>query len=375
MKSIVFTTATLLSLTGAGAMAEPVKLTAPNMANHVRQISNTPNGDLCIVGQTYDPEGDQRARGKIIMFSTAQNKVLWQQVVEAPDGAQDLRFISCRSDGTFTYVAANVDTHSSRTLNQALAYLYKFDGAGKVLAKSEALTGANNSFVYDVDVDAKGVMVVGMAHDTTGAAEKNAIFFARFDAALKGSGMNKLATGAYDWDSTARLANNVVQLAGNFHAASVPKDDLADDYAISKIVGGKYQFSVRPQRMAAYKVVSAISPGGDVISIGDKDRAGILTAVNPEGKTVDNIAVKSTLCEVTSLSADGNVVYAVRRACGKSKEAPKLVAIDRKTGAESAIAGVVGEPLFVFPVAKKLYVISQKGRNSGLLLDTIARGE
>lgn len=356
------------------AAATPLKLSSKNAGARFHQISMTATGDLCLVGRTLDPEGDLRTRGVVMLARVADSQVLWQQTVEAPDDAANNRFIACRSDGQFTYVAANVETHSQRSMSKSLAYVYKFDAKGKLISTKEVVSGSEHAFIYDMHLDGKTVSVVGMALDTAGATEKYAIYFAKLDENLMATTFSKLPTGAFAPDAKAALSANAVQLAGNFFPADVAKDDLISDYAVSRIVNGKYQFSVRPQTARPDEVATAISAQGDVASVSFGGKVSTLTVVNQAGKSAPRVALDTALCDVGALSAEAEVVYAVGKACGKLHAPRQLFAIGRRTGSVRVLAALIGTPVMTYPAAGNLYVVAEQPNKAGLSLQSLPLG-
>lgn len=357
----------------AASQSAPVILSKPNLATYVTQAHASADGTLCIVGETMDPDGDLQTRGVVILYNIAANRVLWQQALAAPDGNAASRFVACRIHGKDVYVAANVDTHSEQSLNQGLAWVYRFGPEGKLLAQAELKTGAPNSFAYDIDAGADGVTVAGRTAAKGGKVQENAIFFARLDPALKNATFGKLAAGAYLGGAAARLNGSTAWLGGNFAPAHAAADVLADDYAVSKIVAGKYQFSVRPQKGKADDIATAIAPAGEIVSLAYAARTTHLTVVGADGKVKDDRQFAGAWCQTASMSADAGAVYAVRSACGKSQEPSRLVALDRKTGVESLVGGIAAEPQYVLALDDRLVVISRKG-NGSLLLQAVTKG-
>jgi hypothetical protein len=356
------------------ALAAPAVLGKPHMSTFVAQARQGADGNLCIVGQTADPDGDLRTRGLVSVYSPADNRIVWQQTVDAPDDDASLRFMACRIAGKDVYVAANVDTHSEQSLNQGLAWVYRFGENGKLVARKELAAGARNAFVYDIDVDAGGVTVAGRTGEATANAQANAIFFAKLDPALQSASISKLATGAYLGGSVVRLSGNTAWLGGNFAPAHAAADALADDYAVSKIVSGKYQFSVRPQKGKAEDIATAITAAGEIVSLGSVGKTTHLTVVGPDGKVKDDLQVAGAYCQTGAASADATAVYAIRSACGRSQDPSRLVAMNRKTGAETVVKGSAGEPAYVLALDDKLVVISRKG-NGSLLVQAVAKGQ
>lgn len=179
----------------------------PGLSTWVTQARASADGTLCIVGETMDPDGDLQTRGVVILYSIAANRVLWQQA--------------------------------------GLAWVYRFGPEGKVLAQAELHTGAPNAFAYDIDAGAGGVTVAGRTTAKRAQPQANAIFFARLDPAFKSAAFDRLTTGAWLGGAVVRLNGSTAWLGGNFAPVHAAADALADDYAVSKIVAGKYQFSVR----------------------------------------------------------------------------------------------------------------------------------
>lgn len=299
---------------------------------------------------------------------------MWQQAVDAPDDNAALRFVACRAVGKDVVVAANVDTHSQQALNQGLVRVYRFGPNGKLMASRELVTDTRNAFAYDIDADAGGVTVAGRTGDETANVRANGIFFARLDPALKTASFSKLATGAYLGGSAIRLNGNTAYLGGNFAPAHAAADVLADDYAVSKIVSGKYQFSVRPQQGKAEDIATAITQAGEIVSLGYAGKTTHLTVIGPDGKVKEDVQVVSAYCQTGSASADATSVYAVRSVCGRSQDPARLVAMQRKTGAEAVVKGIAGEPVYVLALDDKLVVISRKG-NGSLVAQTVAKGQ
>lgn len=362
-----------LAVPALAAPAAPVALGKAHLSSYVRQISVLEGGKLCIVGQSMDPDGDLQSRGTVALFDIAQNKLLWQQTVKAPGDNAASRFVACRSDGKSIYVGANVDTHSERSLAQGLAYLYRFDTQGKVLAVKEVVTGAANAFVYDLEADGAGVQVAGIASDVKAKRQGNAIFFAKLDLALKQAQVSKIDKGAYASGAAARLAGGALVVAGNFLPASASTDDLPDDYATSRLAGGKYQFSVRPQKAKAEDVASVITATGEIVSLGVSGKSTTLTVVGADGKVGESRALQSSYCQTGAISADLETVYAARTPCGRSMEPAKLVAIARKSGVETVVKLPAGEPVYLLALEGKLFVVARKGDGS-LSLHTLANG-
>ena len=355
-------------------LAAPVVLSKPHMSTFVAQARQGAGGNVCIVGQTMDPDGDLRTRGLVAVYSPADNRIVWQQTVDAPDDDASVRFMACRVSGKDVYVAANVDTHAEQSLNQGLAWVYRFGENGKLIARKELATSVRNAFVYDIDADAGGVTVAGRTAEVTANAQANAIFFAKLDPALQSASFSNLATGAYLGGSVVRLNGHTAYLGGNFAPAHAAADALADDYAVSKIVAGKYQFSVRPQKGKADDIATAVTPAGEIVSLGYAGKTTHLTVVGPDGKVREDLQAAGAWCQTGSASADAAAVYAVRSACGRSQDPSGLVAVNRKTGAQTVVKGVAGEPAYVLALDDRLVVIARKG-NGSLLVQVVAKGQ
>ncbi|MES2740611.1 MAG: hypothetical protein V4754_06635 [Pseudomonadota bacterium] len=362
-----------------GAQAAPaaaaVTLTPPNLASTIAQISKTADGNLCLVGAAFDPDGDLVKRGRVILYNPVSKKIVWQKTVDAPDDLAHNRFVACRSDGTYTYVGANIDTNTERSRSHSFAFVFKFDQHGKLVAKHNLVTGSVNSLIYDLDIDSAGVTVVGMDSAETETSETNAIYFAKLDSALKEAKVTRLANGAYGAPAAAKLSHDTVLLAGNFYPATVSKSANVEDYAVSKIgPSRKYQFSVRPQRAAPERIASAITPGGEIVSLGYTGKQSHLTVVNEEGKVTQDLQFNSKFCQTTALSTHRGGLYAIRKSCDQNQTAPKLVLLNRQDASEKVVGGISGEPQTLFADGSSLYLISEKP-NGSLQLYTIAVGE
>jgi hypothetical protein len=374
MKLIQSVSLTMILLGPAAPVtAAPLVLSKPHLSAYVRQITALEGGKLCIVGQVMDPDGDLQSRGMVALVDTVQGKLLWQQIVSAPDGNAASRFVACRADDKSVYVGANVDTHSQQSLNQGLAYVYRFDLQGKQQATKELVTNSANSFIYDIELDAGGLRVAGLATDIRAGRRANAIFFITLDPALKNTQLSRIDKGAYASGAATHLSGGALYAAGNFSPASAAADALIDDFAVSKIVGGKYLYSLRPQKVKAEDVATGISATGEIISLGVVGKASTLTVVGADGKPTATRSVSSAFCQTSVLSADADIVYAARTPCGRSMEPARLVSIARKSGVESVVKGISGEPVYLLASDGKVFVIARKGDGS-LSLQTLAGG-
>lgn len=355
---------TLFSVAHAGAA--PVALTGPGATAYIAQASQGPGGALCIVGHAAGQQGDPRRRGLVILFDLARNAVRWQRTVEAPQADAQLAFVACRTDGRTVFVGADVEAQG-----RVRAHAWRFDERGEPAAPVALAVGEGDSRVYAVDADAAGVTVAGMTRMLKEGATANAIFFARLDPALRGAAVDLLPTGAYQPGSAARLAGNALYLGGNFAPANAAAQAVPDDYATSKIVGNKYRFSIRPLKAPAADIAGTIASNGDIVALGHAD-ATTLAAVDASGKAKEYLSFKSMFCKTGSMGADAGAVYAVRWLCGNAREPAVLVAIDRKTGAEAVVSGIVGEPVYVGVLERQVIAISRRS-NGSLLLQTVGR--
>jgi hypothetical protein len=356
------------------APSVPIVLGKPNLSTYVSQISESPDGMMCITGHSMDPDGDLLSRGFLIVYSVATNRVQWRQDLAAPDDNANSRFVGCRIYGKDVYVVANVDTHSQPSLNQGLVWVYRFGLGGKLLAQRALSIDAFNSFAYDIDADADGVTVSGRTAGRSEESQTNAVIFVHLDPALKTEAMSRLATGAFVDGAVVRLSGNTATFGGNFAPAHAEADAVVDDYAVSKIVAGKYRFSVRPQTGSAHDIATGVTSAGEIISLGYTANTTHLTVVGPDGKVKVDRQFASAFCKTRSVSVDSDVIYAVRSACGNSKEPAQVVALNRKTNAEAVIGGIAGVPQYVLALADRLIVISRKS-NGSRLLQTVAKGQ
>jgi len=351
------------------AGAAPVELTGPGMPAHIAQLSQGPGGTLCIVGQVPGAQGASRKRGLVILFDMAKNAVRWQRMVDAPGNDAQTAFVACHTDGRTVLVGADVEVHG-----RVVAHAWRFDENGDPAAPVPLVGTSGDAHVLAIDADAGGVTVAGMTRAASEGRQSSALFFARLDPALRGAAVDRLPTGAYLPGSAAKLAGNTLYLGGNFAPATATAQAVPDDYAVSKIVGGKYRFSLRPHTLPAADVASAISFDNDIVSLGHAGTTTTLAAVDANGRAKDRLQFRSTFCTTGSMGADAGTVYAVRWLCGNAREPAVLVAIDRKTGAELIVSGIVGEPVAVQLAGTQVVVVARKS-NGSLLLQAVDKGQ
>lgn len=355
------------------ARAAPVALTKPGGDTVVTQLSETGDGKLCVVGVTVGARASDPERGVVVLFDVAANRTIWERTVEPPDGARRLAFQACHADGKSVLLAADVVPAGPLATKEMAVYAYRFDDGGRLVASKEIDTGALRSTVYAIDADAGGVTLAGAARDGAAKTASNAMFFARLDPGLQGASVTRLPTGAYEQGAAARLAGNTLYVAGNFLPAVQPEGAKTDDYAASKIVAGKYRFSERPIKLKSNGVRAAISPANDIVLLGNDGKTTQLAVIGADGKSREGVQVRGSFCWTDGISADAATVYAVRTECSDPETPAVLTAIDRRTGAETIVSGVVGEPVKVLALKAGLAVVSRKSDGT-LLLQTVAKG-
>lgn len=358
----------------APARADPVVLTAPGASFEILQMRPGADGKLCIVGVRAGAQAREADRGAIILFDLAANRVVWERTVEPPAGSHRVALRACHADARAVYVGAEVMPTTAADGRRVRAQVYRFDVQGKLDASAALDTGATDSFIYAIDADAGGVNVAGAATEVAADQVRNAVYFARLDAALGGAAISKLASGAYQGGSVASLLGNTLYIAGNFAPASHAFAGTIDDVAASKIVAGKYRFSLRPLKLRADTVAAAITPAHDIVLLGHAGKTTQLVGIGADGKPKENLRVASTFCWTDKISADAGTVYAIRGECGNPDAPSVLTAIDRKTGGEVVVSGVIGEPVQVLALEGELVVIARKSDGS-LLLQRVKKGE
>ncbi|MDN4053435.1 hypothetical protein QPK32_10100 [Massilia sp. YIM B02763] len=357
----------------ASAGAAPVALTAPGTTTHVHQIAVMADGKLCIVGKTMGTQPGEGSRGTLLVFDVAANRVAWERRIEAPPGYRDLDFAACQGDGHAVHVGAEATPAGKGSTKHVVAWAYRFDADGKLAASRELDTGVPYAFVYAVDADAGGMTVAGSATDVKDRVASNGIFFAHLDPALRDASIAKLANGAFGRGSAARLSGNTLYIAGNFEPASDAAMREADDYAVSKIVGGKYRFSVRPMPIRSDRIARTVSAANELVSMGDQEGSTRLVVIGADGKPRENLQVKGPFCRTRTIAASADTVYAIRTECKANGTPAVLTAIDRKTGAELVVSGITGEPGYLFALPSAVVVISWKSDRT-LLLQTVPKG-
>lgn len=355
------------------AVAAPVALTAPGTTMHVHQIAAMTDGKLCIVGKTMGVQSSEGSRGTLIVFDVAANQVVWERRIEAPPGYRDLDFAACHGDSHGVHVGAEATPAGQGSTKHVVAWAYRFDADGKLAASRELDTGVPFSFVYAVDADAGGMTVAGSVTDVKDRVASNGIFFARLDPALRDASIAKLANGAFGRGSAARLSGNTLYIAGNFEPASDAGMREADDYAVSKIVGGKYRFSVRPLPIKSDRIARTVSAANELVSMGDEAGSTRLVVIGADGKPRENLQVKGPFCRTGAIAASADTVYASRFECKADGTPAVLTAIDRKTGTELVVSGITGNPGYLFALPSGLVVISWKSDHT-LLLQTVPKG-
>lgn len=367
-----------LSLTAFGiampARAAPVVLTGPGAGTEILQMHAGADGKLCIVGVRAGAQAREADRGVIILFDLRANRVAWERSVEPPAGSHRVALRACHADARAVYAGAEVMPTSAAEGRRVTAHVYRFDAQGNLAASTALDTGATDSFVYAIDADAGGVSVAGAATEVAADQVRNAVYFARLDAALGGATIGKLASGAYQGGALARLAGNTLYIAGNFAPASHAFAGEIDDYAVSKIVAGKYRFSLRPLKLRADTIAATITPANDIVLLGHAGKTTQLVGIGADGRPKENLRVASTFCWTDKISADADTVYAIRGECSNPDAPSVLTAIDRKTGAEVVVSGVIGEPVQVLALGAELVVIARKS-DGVLLLQRVTKGQ
>lgn len=331
--------------------------------------------EVCIVGNYYDVDGP-RAIGKIVVVDTARNKIVWQKKIPAPDDAVNNRFVGCRMQGDFIYVAANVDSDSAQSTNQSLVYVYKFAKDGKQLTYARIATSSDDAWAYDLDVSDGDLKVVGLTKGSDSKSEFYSIFVSKFNADLKFDNPFLYKTGAYAAYSTLKLSNKNIYVGGNFFPYKVSKEDLVSDYANSKIrIGGGYAWSVRPQHAKPENIATAISDSGNIYSIGYKKPSSFYTAVDASGKILSDLEYKGKFCETTSMTEDGGNILAVRKSCDSSLKKASLVLLNSKTGKEQQVNFFPEEPEFIFAKNSQWYALSKDSAGNLIFESGSVKGE
>lgn len=348
----------------AQAFAAPVALTRPGADTVILQMAEGPDNRLCIVG----------THGAVILFDSAANRVVWEQMVALPAGARSITFKACHVDGKAVYAAAEVIPAAANAAQGMAAWVYRFDDKGAVTASKQIDSGAYTSTVYAIEADGGAVTVAGAASDVAAGLASNAIYVARLDAGLQGVTLNKLPTGAYRSDAVARLAGGSLFVAGQFAPASHPDGQKIDDYAMSRIVAGKYRFSVRPVKRRANGVAAAITPANDIVALGNDGKLTQLAATGADGRPKEDLPVKSSFCWTDRIGADATTVYAIRTECSDPEAPSVLTAIERRTGMEVIVSGVIGEPVQVLALPSKLAVVARK-KDGSLWLQVLDKGQ
>ncbi|WP_296946503.1 hypothetical protein [uncultured Massilia sp.] len=354
------------------ARAAPVALTAPGANTVLSQVVEIAGGRVCMAGVTVGSPREPE-RGTLIVFDLAANRVAWQKTIDPPAGSGRLAFRACQAGGGGVHAGAEAVAAAGKDGRLSAPWVYRFDDQGRLLASKEVETGSSEARVYAIEADADGVTLAGATGDASAAVTSNGMFVARLDSLLHGATVTRLPTGAFAHGAVARLAGNALYVGGNFLPAAQPGGAKPDDYAMSRIVGGKYRFSARPVKRRSNGVVTAIAPASDIVALGNDGRTTQLVAVGADGKPREDLQVASAFCWTSAISADATTVYAIRTECRDPDTPAVLTAIDRRSGAEVVVSGIVGEPEYVLATGAKLVVIAKK-RDGTLMLQALAKG-
>ncbi len=354
------------------ARAEPVALSGSGPNTVLAQVADIGGGRVCLVGVTVGKPREAE-RGTIVVFDVAANRVAWGKTIDPPAGGSRLAFRACHAGGGGVHAGAEVVWAAGKDGKASAPWVYRFDDKGGLQASREVETGSSEAHVYAIDAGADGVTLAGAMADATAAGTSNGMFVARLDTALRGTAVDRLPTGAFLPGAVARLAGASLYVGGQFAPAAQPAGAKTDDHAMSRIVGGKYRFSARPVKRRTNGVVTAISPANDIVALGNDGKTTQLVATGADGKPREDLQVNGAFCWTSAISADATTVYAIRTECRDPDTPAVLTAIDRRSGAEVVVSGIVGEPEYVLATGAKLVVVSRK-RDGTLMLQALAKG-
>jgi len=313
-----------------------------------RAIEFSANGaQACLAASSVGADSG-RTRGGIVLIDRAANKVVWEKSLPAPDGYADIFPVQCVFSGDAVYLLANVNTKSQQSLNQSLAYVYRFDVAGKQTGYVRLAPGGREQYGYAIGAAPNGVTVAGYTKDEDSENEYYAVFTQALDAALKPATASVRKTGAFDPGAAARFVGDSLYIGGNFSPAKLPKNDLADDYAAARLkLAGGYLWSVRPQPAKQRENRSAVGADGAVYALGYVKGTSTLATVGADGKAGPPVSYASKYCETAALAPYGGALLAVREMCrGQGKESA-LLRIDPAARQEQVLSWFPEAPVYV----------------------------
>ncbi|NRR32960.1 hypothetical protein HSX11_22580 [Oxalobacteraceae bacterium] len=342
-----FAASALLFAGAAGAATLPLPLQGKRFTPHYLGFSDS--GDkICLAGSEFDADAGTSS-GQLLLIDRVHNTVLWQQRIAAPDGSAAIYPRGCVFHGGAVYLAANVNTQAARSLNQTMAYLYRFDSQGRQTGHKAIELPGRNQFAYALGDTLDGVKVAGYIKDEDEGHEYYSLFVASFDDALKAGAPSIRKNGAFDHRASARLIGDSLYIGGNFLPYKLSKQDLPKDYSSSRLrLAGSYVWSVRPQVAAWSEVSTGVGANGSVYALGYQagKKSSMLAVVGPDGKAMGAFSYPSSYCETESLSASGSMLLAARKPCtGKGKAA--LLLIDLVGHSEEVFSPLQDEALFV----------------------------
>lgn len=374
-KALLFSVCAV-SAAHAQQSAEKIVISDENKSFDVRAMELVDgDNELCVVGSYYDLDGP-KSYARIVMVDLRKNKISWQQTIGAPDDNYHSKFVGCRVKGDAVYAVANVDSSQAESMNNPMVYVYKFDRHGKQLGHMLVPVPGDDSWAYTIDLGEDGAKLLGLMRERDEKNEYYSIFLSRFDEKLSFEKPFIYKTGAFSPGSAVKIFVKDAYFAGNFTTYKMPVDDVPADYANSKIrLGAAYAWSVRPQHTKPGYIASAISDEGTIHAVGFKaynNTASFFTAVDRGGKVVSDIEYKSEFCDTSSLTAEGNTLYMIRKACNANSKQPALVSFNVDEAKETRIKDVSGTPVFVFAKKHRIYLVTEEKGGTVVLKNFIA---
>lgn len=339
-----------LPFTALAGAAGPTRLALPVKEKDLapRAIEFSDNGaQACLAASSVNPDSG-RTRGAIVLIDRVGNKVLWEKSLPAPDGYADIFPVQCVFSGDAVYLLANVNTKSEQSLNQSLAYVYRFDAAGKQTGYGQLAPGGREQYGYAIGGAPNGVTVAGYIKDEDSENEYYSVFSQTLNAALKATPAAVRKTGAFDPGAAARLVGDSLYIGGNFSPAKLSKNDLAEDYSASRLrLAGGYLWSVRPQPVKQLDIRSAVGADGAVYALGHVKGTSTLATVGADGKASTPFSYASKYCETAALAPYGGALLAVRETCRGQGKGAALVRIDPASRQEQALNWFPEAPVYV----------------------------
>lgn len=301
----------------------------------------------CLLGSNFNPE-TLKSIWRVMLLDLAQQKVLWQHSGPVPDGNANMSLNACaRHDGQI-WVSANVNSNGKPDQNWQQIYLYRFTTAGKLAMEKRLDFGEQDAVSHGFLPTEEGLQMLGLLRRTEDNGLRNALFFAKVSDTAKPE-TKLIDKGGYAHGTSARVIGKHVFIGGEFWPQKSAKDDIAEDYAMSKLrIGGNYVWSTHPGKEFWGHVRTLIAADGSLFGLGVKKEQTVLMASDAVGKATLNKEYKGKFCDIKAALLVDDEVLAVRKPCAGDGKKNVLTSINSKTGVEQEATWLKQSPVALF---------------------------